>query len=368
MLQSLEIENFRQFSHFTIPKLGRINLLTGKNNSGKTSVLEAIYLLTAKGNPMREIYRIQKVRGELIQSQDRDRGETVDIRHLFHQRLINIGSSLKISGITPFQEDCFFEIELIKDSRQTENGGSDPQSNNQSTDEFIDYAPTKLLIKSKDQEKTYDLTSEMGVYLRNSYPMSRSLENQSATDNFLLSTGLNSYEIFELFERVVLEPEEDLVIDSLKLIEPNISRIAPVSLPRYRSGREGFFVSLSGYERRVPLSSMGDGVWRLLEIALVMVNAKDKPLLIDEVDTGLHYSVMVDLWKLIWKTAKKLDVQVFATTHSRDCWEALAELVEQENATSEEIMLHHISAPKGQSISFTGNQLSIASERDLEVR
>ena len=64
MLQSLEIRNYRNLRHLTIKKLGRVNLLLGKNNTGKTSVLEAISILVNKANPQ-WLYRILEARGEI---------------------------------------------------------------------------------------------------------------------------------------------------------------------------------------------------------------------------------------------------------------------------------------------------------------
>lgn len=58
----------------------------------------------------------------------------------------------------------------------------------------------------------------------------------------------------------------------------------------------------------------------MLGLALAIVNARNGFLLVDEIDTGLHFSAMYDMWKLIWKTAKRLNVQVFATTHNSDCF------------------------------------------------
>ena len=58
-------------------------------------------------------------------------------------------------------------------------------------------------------------------------------------------------------------------------------------------------------------------------MAIALISAKGGVLLIDEIDTGLHYTVMADMWKLIAQTAAELDVQVFATTHSSDCVTAL---------------------------------------------
>ena len=58
---------------------------------------------------------------------------------------------------------------------------------------------------------------------------------------------------------------------------------------------------------------------RIFGIALALENAKDGLLLIDEVENGLHYSVQPDVWRFLFQAATKLNVQVFATTHSYDC-------------------------------------------------
>ena len=54
-------------------------------------------------------------------------------------------------------------------------------------------------------------------------------------------------------------------------------------------------------------------MWRMLGLALALANAKGGVLLVDEIDTGLHYSIMGDMWRMVGKLAATLDVQVFAT-------------------------------------------------------
>lgn len=72
----------------------------------------------------------------------------------------------------------------------------------------------------------------------------------------------------------------------------------------------------------MPLKNFGEGLNRLLIIAMALVSAEDNLLLIDEIDTGLHYSVQKQLWEIVFEFAKKLNTQVFATTHSEDCIKA----------------------------------------------
>ncbi|OAD20145.1 hypothetical protein THIOM_004170 [Candidatus Thiomargarita nelsonii] len=72
---------------------------------------------------------------------------------------------------------------------------------------------------------------------------------------------------------------------------------------------------------RIPLKHLGEGMYRVFHIILALVNAKNGFLLIDEFENGLHYTVQPKVWELIFKLAKELNVQVFATTHSKDCVE-----------------------------------------------
>lgn len=78
------------------------------------------------------------------------------------------------------------------------------------------------------------------------------------------------------------------------------------------------------------MSSLGEGVSRALWIGSSIVNSKEGLLLVDEVENGLHYSVQPDLWKMIFKTARQLDVQVFATTHSHDCVRAFQQVSKEQ--------------------------------------
>ena len=109
-------------------------------------------------------------------------------------------------------------------------------------------------------------------------------------------------------------------------------------------------------------------MWRILGLTLAIVNAKDGVLLVDEIDTGLHFSVMSDMWKLIWETAKRLNVQVFATTHSSDCWTSLATIANAEQPSEDGITMQRIERGKPTSVVFTERQIAIAAERGIEVR
>lgn len=132
--------------------------------------------------------------------------------------------------------------------------------------------------------------------------------------------------------------------------------------------RGGFVALLAENNQRVPLGSMGDGVWRMLGISLCAVCAKDGVLFIDEIDTGLHFTAMSDMWKMIWEVANKLNVQVFATTHNSDCWQSLASIACGEDVIGDGITIQRIERGKQKAVAFTEREIVIAAERGIEVR
>ncbi len=353
MLKSLKIENFRCFPLFEMQQLGRLNLIVGTNNSGKTSILEAVQLLL--NNPLIFDFDILEEiiarRSEYVQD-DKYQDRNLIIRHLFHDHQIGIGSQLLITGkdITDKQTEVIISIQKTQHSN----------------------TPTLLCIKYTDKhlEKGFELSSDGTLSLKLLQDSRLNFTDSSSNIQFVNSSSLNTKEAIKLFDELVLTPDEDLVTQSLQIIEPRIKRIAIVSSGKYRyeGSHSGFIVQFSDENQRIPIGSMGDGVWRILGLALAIVNAKDGVLLVDEIDTGLHFTVMSDMWKMLWETAKRLNVQIFATTHSNDCWTSLADIANAEHPSEDGITIHRIEKGKTNSIVFTERQIAIAAERHIEVR
>jgi AAA15 family ATPase/GTPase len=127
-------------------------------------------------------------------------------------------------------------------------------------------------------------------------------------------------------------------------------------------------VKVKGSRQPFPLRTMGDGMVRLFGIALALVNARDGFLLIDEIENGLHYSIQPDVWRLIFRAASRLNVQVLTTTHSWDCIEAFQKAAVE--AVSEEGMLIRLREKGGKIVAtgFDERQLRIVTRDDIEVR
>lgn len=73
------------------------------------------------------------------------------------------------------------------------------------------------------------------------------------------------------------------------------------------------------------LNMYGDAVNRVMEIVLTISNHRGSTLLIDEVENGIHYTKQAEFWRLLHKLAETFDVQIFATTHSREMMTAFSQ-------------------------------------------
>ena len=375
MLKSIRIENFRGFKTFELQQLGRINLLVGTNNSGKTSVLEAIQLLCSPKN-FEPLYELMNNRGEYFFSDDKSRRD-FDICHLFYGHDINVGSQFSISGLNnESTEKLVISIEVRHNSQtkpltmlgdMLDNITSFDENENDSLQELD--LKIEWIHREQEEAVRFPLSYNSGLRTDLIRRLRRDTRYKSGTQ-FVTSSSLTTEKMVELFDQVVLTPDEELVLQALQTIEPKIERIASISSPGirgYAESRGGFAVRMSDIQR-IPIGSMGDGIWRMLGLALATVCASDGVLFVDEIDTGLHFSTMSDMWRMIWETAKRLNLQVFATTHNSDCWRSLASIACREDATEDGITIQRIERGKLKAVAFTQKEIVIAAEREIEVR
>ncbi len=174
------------------------------------------------------------------------------------------------------------------------------------------------------------------------------------------------------WSEVLVLGKEDVVVSSLQVIDPEILSVH--FLP-WRSFSEGdqigassIVVGLRGQKERVPIGSLGEGVRRLLALAIALSVTENASLFIDEIDTGIHYSVMPDLWKLVVHASRLLNIQVFATTHSWDCIAGLAELCGDEPGVVDEVSIQKIDRCLDHSVAFTGESIARMVRHDLDPR
>jgi AAA15 family ATPase/GTPase len=112
---------------------------------------------------------------------------------------------------------------------------------------------------------------------------------------------------------------------------------------------------------------MGDGINRILTIILALVNCDHGYLMVDEIETGLHYTVLFVLWKVIYELASKLNVQVFATTHSTDCIRCYGDFLKEIDIEGNLIRLDNFDDGIKATL-YPVPEILIAKEHQIEVR
>jgi AAA domain, putative AbiEii toxin, Type IV TA system len=190
----------------------------------------------------------------------------------------------------------------------------------------------------------------------------------------ITTASMTPNELIEIVDSIQLTDEESRVLDALRIIEPRITNFRPTVTRAVGRGwggnasRQGVILKLQGIDEVLPIGTLGDGSWRILGLALALAAAKGGVLLVDEIDTGLHYEVMAKMWRLVFETAVRLDVQIFATSHSRDCFESLATIADPDASEERRITIQRIEPDKGRAVLFTAQDIINAAKRGIEVR
>jgi hypothetical protein len=168
-------------------------------------------------------------------------------------------------------------------------------------------------------------------------------------------------DLASLWTKVELTPAEQRTVDALRLIEPRIERIAI-------SESDGAKVLLRGAMSPVPLGSLGEGVSRILALALHVALTPGGFLLVDEIENGLHWSVMPKIWRFLVAAAIANQTQIFAVTHSKDWLEGLADLHRRNPELAAHVAVHRLQAGQETSIQFDAERIAEYVEMEMEAR
>ena len=193
---------------------------------------------------------------------------------------------------------------------------------------------------------------------------------ETPTIQFLTPDSLYPDSMRDMWDKVLIGVRESDVIDAMRILEKDLDSIHFLtgSSSRRLSGKAGVLVGFRGSGQRVPLGSHGDGMRRLLALSLSLIQTTNGFLLIDEIDTGLHWTIMEEMWRLIVNTAQQSNVQVFATTHSYDCIQGLASLVESCPEFASEVSIQKIDRTLERAVSLDAERIRIAVAQDIEIR
>jgi len=308
MFKSISINNFRAITNLAIDNFGQVNLLVGSNNCGKTNVLEALFLLIGATNP------------QLPLTINGLRGLSFIHREMWPTFFRNMDMSLRIE-ITGKIHGTDAEHMLVvqpKFEKQIESEpievGSDIQSLKIENSETLQAIPPNGLKLAYSNSEFPERNNVSEIFEKDNKVVTQGIKDTPFQGIFISPT-----QAFDWKARFAPAQRKKLVMEVVSLLQEIDPKIADLRLNEI-----GLLEADNGLSRLLPVNLMGGGIAKYLTVSLAMLEFQNGMVFIDEFENGLHHSAQKILWKAVFSWAQKLNVQVFATTHSLECIRAFS--------------------------------------------
>ena len=357
MYKSFKIKNFRCFKELTLDPLERLNLIAGKNNAGKTSFLEALFLHAGPNNPNLPL-TVNVFRGiEFFSVEPEDLWGS-----LFFDR--DIEGNIVLTSIDEREERNTLKITL----EEPEESFIIPSTSGATSSTTIE-PETSLSPRSRELLLTYENgTGRVGISRAVINQQGEIKGRQSELKHKFPGVFLPSRNRFlradaDRYSKLDRKGKTEQLLHTMKLLEPRLKRLAVLV-----TGGVPLINGDIGLNELVPIPIMGEGMVRLISILLAVYDSPDGIILIDEIENGLHHSVMVKVWEAIAQAARQSNTQIFATTHS---WECVVAAHQALNASDVyDFLFHRFNLTNGEikAVTYDQRKLDTAIATGLEVR
>lgn len=344
MFSKIEIDRFRGIRHASLEGFKQINLFFGKNNCGKSSLLESLFLVSGVSNPLLPVH-INMMRGyskvglndlkldfynlnansPIHIKLENEETRSLDIS-LFEQGQDNISLTTEDAGVLSNVEDARYGLQF------------DFNINDVSFTAQLWFDKTDATNATRLFAKDY-VESLRCTYLSPKYDFNASIQ------------GL---------KQILQNKDEHFVIEGLKIIEPHV--------------RDFIFTDNEmlvdiGMPKRIPVNMLGDGARKIVSLLTAIYDCRDGVLLVDEISNGFHYSVMCDLWKTLIGAALRNNTQLFVTTHDYDSIKGLRDAaIEEFNEYVATFKLLKTQDDELTAYHYSLNSLDFSINQEIEVR
>ena len=314
-LKSMEINQFRGIQQLTVSDFSNINLIVGDNNSGKTTFLEAIELLFARA----QLNSIRNVINQRTVLNPNSNSFYIAFTKMFHMEQAKEQLEFDICADSNAGR---LEFEL-EGRERTVSGDEALQLSDLSAHQTGQYKRSAAYIPETAKIFTGSVTAQTGKKIVKKDISCTSLDTGGSGPSikkevyYIASFGHLRY---DLLQNIVNNPDyKKLTIDILRQFDDSIADIC------YTKADDGNYLEtiITKNGVNMPFSVYGDGVKKILYILNKLFDATDSILLIDEIETGLHKKYYDTLFPVVFALARKLNVQLFITTHNIEVIDAI---------------------------------------------
>ena len=366
-LPSLSIKGFRGIADLSIPRLGQVTLIAGMNGVGKTTLLEAVRLYAARGN-YSVLWSILRHREELTTITDEDGNE------------ISAPNFEALAyGRHPLEDSCI-SIGPVENGPKL-NIRFHPTLGQQEMPMFKSAPDSEQpLLVVEFQGATEEIFAAHLVYRHGIRRIPRRLRrhrDESRMPNPIQCESIGpsvmgNDDMARFWDSVALTEHEMQAVNALRLIYGHdVDRVAMVG-DQEQGYAQGYtrraFVRIKNQDAPVPLKSLGDGAVRIFTTALAIASSSNGFLVIDEAENGIHHSLQADFWKTVMATSLENNVQVLATTHSWDCVVGFSQAASGVEEADGCLIRIDRGGEKMRSVEYTGEDLRVATQQQIEVR
>jgi AAA15 family ATPase/GTPase len=356
MIESFRIRGFKQFADLFLQGLKPVTLIGGRNNTGKTTVLEALFMFYDRANPEVTLRHLSwrgvgstalnpdSLWAPIFHSYDMDNAVEMEVCENGTREKIQIrynNEFQKAVFVLPPGKGIMPKIETGQQALGTESL------------EFVYYVNDK---KEGEAHLTLD-GNRLSMHVEN-------LRKSPKKAAFIASGAQrNPTEDSARFGQLDIRGRTDSITDVLKIIEPGLKSLTTIS-----QGDHALIYGNIGLPRKIPVSHMGEGTAKLLSIILAIATNENGTVLIDEIENGWHYSLLPDILKAVHKMAKTYNCQIVATTHSYEIKKSLVKGLSPEDLS--DIAYIRLDREKGQIKPkiYEAPMLAAALERGWETR
>jgi predicted ATP-dependent endonuclease of OLD family len=355
MITSLQFDNFRTFPELTISPLKQINLIAGANNTGKTCILEGLTLMFNGNQSNLPAYSLPGVFRSSLAGPNQFNADdfTTFWENLFYDRQLSVEPKILAHNDGGELLTCRFK-----------NQNNAIQVNHERVPlvaKAVQIDPSFKHVMQPQQPQLTWLINNGGQFAGQQKP------NPCAQELIILSTCLTQpAQDAELYNQIsLLEGGEERLLHLLQQLDPRLQKLRYARPPRMS---QALVYAYFGMRNAISISQTGQGFSKLFSLFCRMILSKATILIIDEIENGLYYETLPEIWKGIATLAASEKIQVFATTHSRECILAAHETLKK--LPSYDFALHRLQRVKGKIEAVTHDQemLEAAIKSGLEVR